>query len=187
MSSDLLPPTIQGPVSVYSTSVTGLGVVEGAIAQLYQNGMPTNRSGQGNQYGIAYINLAGLQLTAGDELYATQSDGTGESDPGPSETVADFPTTLAPPAYLSLVHELMDSVLIGGVTPGTVIEIRDQNQNLVTTQLARATVVAVEIFGSNVPLIVGATRLSVKQILVWQNQNVQSPATLSLPIALAPL
>jgi len=187
MSSDLLPPTIQGPVSVFSSLVTVLGVVEGTTVQLYQMGMSTNRTGQGNKFGVAYINLAGLQLTAGDELDATQSDVTGESDHGPREKVADFPTMLAPPAYLSLVHELMDSVLIGGVTPGTVIEIRDQNQNLVATQIARDTVVPVEVFGSNVPLVVGATRLSVKQILVWQNKSVQSPATLSLLIAPVPL
>jgi hypothetical protein len=79
----LLSPSVEGPVTTRSVSVTVTGALAGANVQLYRNGVPAGNPEKVNYNGVASVTVTGLNLAAGDQLAATQSHDNVVSPPSP--------------------------------------------------------------------------------------------------------
>lgn len=176
MANSLLIPLILGPISILSPTVKVIGALSGATVDLFRNGQVLG-SDVADDTGCANIDVAGLNLAVGDQLYTRQIKGPEQS---PFSTVPEIvigtPQKLSPLIFLSKVHSCADVVLLGGCAIGASIEIRHNG-----AVIGGAQAFAPETL---VPILVGGI-LPVGQTITAQQtlQGKTSTPTPSLPIA----
>ena len=180
----LLPPKVNGPVSILSVVVPVSGALQGAAVQLLRNGAPIGPPDTANHNGVARLTVAGLGLQPNDQLTATQSKG-GDTSPASqyAEPVMGVPTSLSPVIYLSNVHGCTDCVIIGGTVVGATVRIKHAGQEI-GFSVADGTQVSVPIFHVQ-PLPTGAV-LMARQEIFHNNAMLTSGETPSLPVTAAP-
>ena len=121
----LLPPIVIGPISVCNSSIRVRGQNTGANVQVFQSGNPAPIGG-----GIAtwsdqpFPLKAGVQLTAGESITATQTQGsvTSPSSPSPVQIQAK-PGTIGGVTCGSHIYECGQALFFLGAVPGATIEV----------------------------------------------------------------
>jgi PKD repeat protein len=185
MSSKLLPPLINVPVTVLNPVVIVSGALAGSKVELFEDGVSLNRSDIADVNGVAQVGLSGLTLKAHACLTAKQTGGTEISDPSPEVEIMDVPVQIPPLAFLSMVHEWMDAVAVGGVIPYALVELFDANNNLVGLNGADGTITSLP-YQKPGPIPQGVT-LTARQTIVYQGQNLPGPLVPSIKVQPNPL
>lgn len=180
----LLPPKVNGPVSVLSSVVSISGAHKGTTVQLLKNGAPIGTPDTADHVGNARIVVSGVGFNPGDQLTATQENDFETSSPSQfPETVMGVPTKLPPPIFLSQLHGCVDCVIFGGVIVGATVRVTHNNADL-GFAVADGTEVTVSLIrGGALPT--GAV-LKVGQEVTVGGTTHKSPETPSLPLVAPP-
>ncbi|MFD1119159.1 hypothetical protein [Sphaerisporangium aureirubrum] len=117
------PPKIIGPVTVISPHVRVDNALAGTTVTLFADGGPVT-SVTASPDGVTMIPTAGLGLTAGRQLVATQTMNGGPGEPSRPEPVLAAPNPLGVVRCVSLVHGCMDWLVVTGVAMGATVVVR---------------------------------------------------------------
>jgi hypothetical protein len=102
----------------------------------------------------------------------------------PPEIVMGVPSQIPPVAFLSLVHEYMDAVVVGGTLPNALVELYDQGQ-LAGLNGASGAITSLP-YQKPGPIQQGAP-LSARQVITWGGQSLPGPLIPSLNVQPNPL
>lgn len=186
----LIAPRIQGPVNELSVEVEVVGVLAGAnvMLLLFDDDTPgsynillTQATAKGASISFA---VQPGQLTAGKYLSALQStvaDGPSESS-RVREKIAAVPSPdqgLPPVVFLSKAYTCVDWILIGGLIPGSTVEISYQGA-IVSSKIAKRPTESLFIPLAQ-PLAAGTSFVGVQRINTSQG-IIQSDPVTSLPL-----
>lgn len=132
----LTAPTIKSQVSVCSSNVLTEGNLSGATVKIFQNG--TTQIGQGvassSQKWVS-IN-AGVVLTQGDMITATQELGTDFSGPSPEpKEVQGAPTNPPAPIFKTHLYGCASCLWLGGMVSGAKYKVIGQNESTLADEI----------------------------------------------------
>jgi len=122
----LLPPTVIGPISVCNSSVRVRGQNIGANVQLFQSGNESPIGGGVATWSDQPFPLkAGVKLTAGQSITATQTkDGvTSPASPSPIQIQAGSPARIGAVMCATHIYECGQALSFIGAVPGATIEV----------------------------------------------------------------
>ncbi len=178
----LLPPMIDGPVSVLTRTVRVSGALSGATVTLSQNGASISAAPAGDD-GIALVDVSGVVLNPGASLTAVQSHAAEASEPSPAEPVLGPPAALPALSILTEVHACIDGVILGGTIEGATVEVTAEGQPIGDV-VAGGTQQSVRLHHQG-PLPVGS-RIEARQTVTWQGTAINGPVVKSLPVQPSP-
>jgi len=121
----LLPPVVIGPISVCSSSIRVRGQNVGANVQLFQSGNPSPVGGGVATWSDQPFPLkAGIQLSPGQTITATQSQDGATSAPSPTPIqVQAQPPAIGAVSCASHIYECGQALSFLGAVPGATIEV----------------------------------------------------------------
>lgn len=184
----LLPVTVLGPINELATSVTVISAVDDATVQLLVNGAPVGVPVHASGLSVS-IALGATVLTQGQQVAATQSSAGETSVPSPfPETVSAAPSLasgLPAIVFLSGLHPCVDWIMLGGLIPGTTVDIHRAGQRI-GTAVAAGPVVSVPISSPQIPSV-GDLLEAFQTFKFPQGGTIKGPTVESLPLQGSPL